>query len=294
MVQSTLSLFRLPVAILLAGAMIAGCTAAGVSPSGSGSPGGSGTASGSFSADGFYMRTYRTQALPPPYTFGWLPTSTVADGQYIDGLVAVPAIFPGPIYTTMSARTISSGAIDAIITEAQKDGLLGSKTDFSGEPAPGSVMTHIDMTINGVNHDLEGPIPTGAVPGTAAPGTTAAYEVFWAQVTSIDTWLAADLGPSAPYVPTRLAVLLTAPADATGAPASPAENAWPLAVTFAAFGQQYGGPTDRCGIVSGADLASLLPVLQAGNALTRFVDSTGAKVSAQAVAVVPSDPGPCP
>jgi hypothetical protein len=286
------SVVRLPAALLIAGAMLAGCTTAGASPSGSGSPGGSGTPSGSSSASGFYLRTYRTQALAPQYTFGWLPTSTISDGQYIDGLVAVPTIYPGPIYTGLSARTISSDGIDAIIAEARKDGLLDSKTDFSGEPAPGSVLTHVDLAIDGVSHDLVGPLPTDTVPASAAPGTSAAYETFWAKITSIETWLSADLGPSSPYAPTRLAVLLTPAADATGAPTAPAEQPWPLAGTFAAFGQPMGS-TYRCGTVTGSDLATLLPVFQAGNALTRFVDSTGAKVSVQAVVLVPGDPGPC-
>jgi hypothetical protein len=45
--------------------------------------------------------------------------------------------------------------------------------------------------------------------------------------------------------------------------------------------------------VTGPDLAKLLPVVQSSNALTRFVDSTGAKMSLHVRALVPGETGPC-
>jgi hypothetical protein len=74
---------------------------------------------------------------------------------------------------------------------------------------------------------------------------------------------------------------------------APTETPWPLAGTFATFGKLYGGSDTRCATVTGQDLAKLLPVVQASNQLTRFVDSSGAKASLQVVALVPGDAGPC-
>ncbi|HEX7492471.1 MAG TPA: hypothetical protein VF337_12290 [Candidatus Limnocylindrales bacterium] len=284
----------LSVALIAVAALAAGCVGAGGGSSASATPGASGDPSGSGSTSGFYMRTYQTQALPPASTFGWMPTSTIADGQYINGMVAIPAVYPGPLYTGMYARPISPAGIQAIIAEAGKDGMLGSKTDFTGEPIPGSVLLHIELTIDGVTHDLSGSALSEAAPTSAEPGTTAAFEAFWSKVTSIDTWLAPELGASSPYVPTSLAVLVTPPTDVSNdLGIAPTEIPWPLTGAFATFGKVFGGADSRCATVTGQDLANLLPVVQASNQLTRFVDSSGAKASLRVVPLVPGDAGPC-
>jgi len=195
----------------------------------------------------------------------------------------------------MSAQPISPAAVQAIIAEARRDGMLGSKTDFTGEPMPGSVLLHVELTVDGVTHDLTGPGLSQPVPTSAEPGSTDAFELFWSKVTSIGTWLAPELGTSHPYIPTSLAVLVTPPTDVSGgiAPIAPTETPWPLTGTFATFGKTFGGVDSRCGTVTGTDLAKLLPVIQASNQLTRFVDSAGAKASIQVTVLVPGDAGPC-
>lgn len=282
--------------LVLAAVALAGCVGGGgaspTPPDTSQGPRSTATATGSPAASGFYLRATQTQALAPQYTFGWLPNLTIAGGQYIDGMIAIPTIYPGPLYEGLSERSISAAGIDQIVAEARKDGLLGSKTDYSGQPAPGSVLTHVELQIDGVTHDLTGPLPSGDAPTSASPGTTAAYELFWSRITSLDSWLGADLGQSKPYVPTSIAVLLTPPTTASG-PMTPTETSWPLASTFATFGKPYGGADYRCATVTGTELATLLPVVQASNQLTRFVDSTGAKKSLQILVLVPVDPGPC-
>ncbi|HEX7590942.1 MAG TPA: hypothetical protein VF375_03255 [Candidatus Limnocylindrales bacterium] len=296
---------RIAAVLIVLAAVVGGCVGAGAGPSGSGTSGASGGPSGSgasgasggpsdsASVSGFYLRAFQTQALAPQHTFGWFPTSTVSDGQYIDGMIAIPAIYPGPLYTGLPTRSISPAAIAAIIAEARKDGMLDAKTDFTGQSMPGSVLAHVVLTVDGMTHDLTGPLPAEAAPTSADPGTTAAFELFWSKVTSIGTWLAPELGTSQPYVPTSIAVLVTPPTDVSGGGIAPTEKPWPLAGTFATFGKPYGGADFRCSTVTGADLATLLPVVQASNQLTRFVDSSGAKASIQVVALVPGDPGPC-
>jgi hypothetical protein len=279
---------RLLAGSLLSAGLLAGCVGAGdkASPSGP-------TASGSSSASGFYLRAWRDQALAPWYTFGWLPSVTVSDGQYISGMVAVPAIYPGPIYVSLSARPISARGIDAIVAEARKDGLLGPTSGLGAGLMPGSISAHILLVVDGVTHDLTGVLPTGPLPAsTVAPGTAAAFASFWSRLEMLDAWLSTELGPSSPYAPTSIAAMLTPPAEANGSIA-PTDRPWPLASTFTTFGKPFGGSVNRCGTVTGTDLATLLPVVQASNQLTRFVDSTGAKASLQARALVPGESGPC-
>jgi len=280
---------------LLAALLVAGCVSPGTTAPATGAPttgpGQAGAATPVPATTGFYLRTWQSQALAPDYTFGSLPLATISDGEYIDGLVAIPMIFPGPIYVGLSERPISSAGIDAIVAEAQADGLLGATTDFSQGLMPGGVTAHVTIVVDGTTHDLTGLLPGATAPATVKPGTADAFEAFWTKLSTIDEWLAADLGSSTPYTPTSVAVMLTAPTDAP-AGMTPQIKPWPLSSTFATFGTAMG--SSRCGVVSGPDLATLLPVVQDSNALTRFTDSTGATTSIEVRVIVPGEPGPCP
>ncbi|MGA2512083.1 MAG: hypothetical protein ABSG37_00480 [Candidatus Limnocylindrales bacterium] len=283
--------------LILAAVALSGCVAAGAvasqsAPNASGSPAASASPAGSSSASGFYLRAWQTQALAPPYTFSWLPSTTISDGQYVTGMVAIPMIYPGPIYVGLPERSISARGIDEIVAEARADGLLGAKSDFSDTLMPGSITAHIELVVDGVTYDLTGPLPSDATMSSASPGTTSAFTAFWNRITNLDIWLGAELGASSTYSPASVAVMLTPPADAS-AGIAPTQTPWPLSGTFATFGSPMGVAGYRCGIVSGADLATLLPVIQASNALTQFVDSSGAKMSLQARALLPGETGPC-
>jgi len=289
--RSFQSSFRPAVGLLAGAAILAGCVGAG-SPGGSGGPAASVAPSTPETTSGFYLRAWQTQALAPQYTFAWLAPVTISDGQFIDGNIAVPALYPGPIYVGPQARPISAEGIASIVAEAGRLGLLSDKTDFSSGAAPGSVTTHIALTVDGVAHELSGPAPTGLAVDAAAPGTAAAYQSFWNKITSINGWLAADLGQGKSFVPASLAVLVTPPTEATAAIAAN-DKPWPLAAPFASFGQPFGGSVYRCGVVSGADAATLLAVVAASNQLTHFADSTGAKASLQVRAMLPGESSPC-
>ena len=283
-------------ASILAAVLVAGCVSPAATGPGStsGTPGQTGDAGGAATPSaptaGFYLRAWQTQALAPQYTFGWLPAATIADGQYIDGQVAIPMIYPGPLYVGPFSSPISVAGIDAIVGEAQADGLLGSTTDFAAGLMPGSISAHIEIVVDGVKHELTGTPPTDAAPAKVTPGTPAAFQAFWTKITSLQTWLAANLGPSSAYQPKSMAVM---PVQPTAAPSgmTPQVVKWPLSSTFATFGTATGGT--RCGVVTGADLALLLPVVQAANALTRFTDSTGASMSLTVRVLVPGETGPC-
>jgi hypothetical protein len=296
--EPTLAIARFA-ALFAAAAFLAGCVASGGSNPTAvdrGSPAASAavaTPGGSSSAAGFYLRAWQSQALAPQYTFGVLPAATISGGKYIDGLVAIPMIYPGPMYIGLSEQPISAAGIEKIVAEARQDGLLGDKSDFVETPMPGSIMAHIQLVVDGVTHELTGPMPSDAGGTPAAPGSTAAFVSFWNRINGLAPWLGTELGQSAPYAPTSIAIMLTPPADASGGIA-PTEKPWPLTTAFAVFGTPLGGAAGyRCATVSGADLATLLPAVQAANALTVFVDSTGAKMSAKVQVLVPGDSGPC-
>lgn len=291
--RSPISIARLIGAAGLIVFLVAGCVGSGASavppvPSGTSTAG----PGGSSSPAGFYLRAWQTQALAPQYTFRMWPVVTVADGEFIDGMVAIPAIYPGPLYVGLSARSISAKGTATILSEAQADGLLGGTTDFNAGAMPGSVTAHIELVVNGVTHDLTGPVPTDSTQTPNAPGTAAAFGAFWNRLGNLNDWLGSELGPSAPYTPASLAVMVTPPVDAASG-ITPGETPWPLPGTLAGFGSPMGVAPYRCGVVSGADLQTLLPVVQSSNAITRFTDSTGAQASLQVRVLVPGEPSPC-
>jgi hypothetical protein len=275
--------------------LVVACTAAGATnpPGAPTSSAADGSPAPGSSVSGFYLRASQTQALAPQYTFGWLPVATIADGNFYDGMIAVPAIYPGPLYVGLSYHTISSKGIDEIVAEARTDGLLGTKTDFAEQPMPGSITCHVQLIVDGVTHDLTGQCGSTGAQNTAAPGSSGAFAAFWNKLTSLSAWLGRELGPSVAYVPSRLAILVTPPEPSQGGPMAPNQKPWPLAAPFASFGSPMGSPDDRCAVLSGADLAKLLPAVQAGNQLTRFVDSQSVERSLQARVLLPGEADPC-
>jgi hypothetical protein len=248
---------------------------------------------------GFYLRAWYTQALPPPSTFNWLPPLTITDGVAIDGNVAIPAMYPGPMLIIPVGRSISDAGIAAIVDEARRFGLLGDATDFTGGTTmPGSRTGHLRLIVDGVTYDLVGnpdvTIQCIAAPCEGAAGSPEAFAAFWQELTMLDPWIASELGPSRQYHPERVALMLTEPAHAEQG-LQQQLVAWPLDKTFAETGVDYPGQTGaRCVTLSGDDLETLLPLLLAANQLTVFTDSDDAVRSAVAVVLVPGEESPCP
>jgi hypothetical protein len=285
------------VLVLVAGCVAAGGAASPTAPGGSPSPSTPAAASpqpsGSFSASGFYLRAWQTQALAPQYTFTWLPQATISDGQYIDGIVAVPAIYPGPLWVGPSVQSITAKGIDAIVAEARKQGLLGSTSDFTGAPMAGAVTGHVQLIVDGTTYDLTGsPGAVAAAVATPAQGTAAAFAAFWQDITGLSMWLPDELGQSSAYEPESLAVLALPPTGDTSG-IKPNVVPWPLATPFSNLGTAMGNDAYRCAVVTGADLAKLLPVVQQSNQLTRFVDSAKVEDSLLVRVMVPGEPNPC-
>ena len=161
------------------------------------------------SASGFYLRAWYQQALPPVATFSQLPMLTISDGVAIDGNIAIPAIYPGPIFVTPFARTISANGQVMVADEARRLGLVGDETDFTGGGvAPGAQIARLLLIIEGTTYDLSGlaDLATGH-----QPGSPEAFATFWQELSMLDQWLGGELGASEPYEPERVAVLFTAP-----------------------------------------------------------------------------------
>jgi hypothetical protein len=223
---------------------------------------------------------------------------TISDGVAIDGNIAIPAIYPGPIFVSPFARTISEHGQALIADEARRLGLTGDQTDFTGGGvAPGGQIARLLVVIDGVAYDLSGrPDPaTGCGPGSCdgEPGSPEAFTMFWQELQMLDTWLGTELGASDVYAPERVAVLLTGPMPPDpGLPQQPLT--WPLPGSFDDIGVDFPGAQDaRCVTLSGDDLEAVLPALEQANQLTVFLDEDGGQASVNAVVVVPGADSPC-
>lgn len=290
--------------LLAVTALLAACTGASPSPSPVPSntpfPSGSAGRLPSQPADGdLYIRAWYAQALPPEHTFSWTPSITVADGLLLDGNVALPAIFPGPMMIAPNSRAISAAGISALVGLAQQLGMLGDRTDFTGgDVAPGSRLGQIEMAMEGGRRMLVGnPDLAVSCDGRICavdPGTPDAFAAFWQQLSNAGTWLDSELGATNPYVPARVALLLTQPPVAEpGMPLTPV--AWPLSTSLNDSGVEFpSAPELRCLTVAGADLQVLLPILQRATQLTVFVDDVDNVRSAEVRVLVPRETSPCP
>jgi hypothetical protein len=248
-------------------------------------------------ASGFYLRAWYTQALPPRDTFNWLAMLTVSDGVLLDGNVAIDMIFPGPLTILPIARTITPDGIAMLVDEARRLGLLSDKADFTGgQPMPGARLGQLQLIVDGKTYNLTGDSDAlarcGGTRCVPDPGTPEAFAAYWQELTMAQTWLAAELGPSQQYVPDRVALLLTAPAN-QGMANIPV--AWPFDTPLAEAGVAFPGEAGaRCVTLSGDSLAAIWTTLRDGNQLTVFVDGAGTQAAPVVSVLVPRDESPCP
>lgn len=269
------------------------------SRSASGSPGPTGAPTSSPAPSGSVERTvfraWTTQALPPAATFSWGSTAVIADGQLITS-GPIPMIYPGPLLPNLIQRSITPEGVDRVFEAAHAAGLLAGPTDLTGGIAPGGTTAHLLFLLDGQQREVIGDpnkvMMCIAAPCVPPPGSPEAFGLFWSQVSDPGGIAGGELGKEQRYQPKRLAVLVTDPPKDDSA-LKPGRAQWPLATPLREFGTPFGGLTDRCGVVEGADLALLLPAVQEANAMTQWTDGiTGGRVLVVRP-LVPGEPGPC-
>ena len=284
-------------AALIPTMLLVACAVPGPAPSPTPSPTAPPTPSPSPAAAAFYLRAWQTQALPPEHTITWLPTLTISEDLAIDGNVAIPMIYPGPLMIVPNSRAISAEGQAAIVELARELGLLEGERDFSGDGAmPGAVSAHVLLIADGQEVELvgdpnaAGPCAPGDLECQPESGSAAAFAFFWARLSYLDDWLAEELGPTAPYTPGRVLVVTTPP-QPLEVPAQPV--GWPLDAALAEFGEPWVVEGTRCAVVEGADLEALLPALVEANQATVFVDADDEARALLVRVVVPGEPAPC-
>lgn len=281
-----LSTRHLPAAALAV--IVAACSSAGstatASPTAVPSPSASIPAASAVpDAQGYWLRLTTTQAIPPLNLFGTAPALVITGSGTVVTTGAVPAIYPGPLVAPLLGRPISDAGRAKILKLATDLGLLGARTDFSaGAPIAGGVTARIEISVDDRLVTITGP---SDVPGCAAgqacspaPGTPEAFGLLWNRLLDLSSWLAADLGPQAPYQPVAYAVLIGS-APAPDATLGASITQWPLTTPMSSFGTLVANGTARCGTATGADVAMLRGAFAKANQLTQWVASPTANAT---------------
>jgi hypothetical protein len=213
-----------------------------------------------------WLRMSTSQAIPPVNLFAVGPTAVITgDGRYvIPG--PVDAIYPGPLVLPYIAREVTDAGREQIVAWADELGLLSGKTDFTGESGlMGGITGTIELTVDGQLVSLTG-LPD-AQSLDPRPGSPEAFGELWRRVASLPEALPGEVGAEEPYVPGAYALLVGPPPQA-GGESTIAD--WPLETPLATFGGPVQAGTYRCGLVEGADAATLRPALEAANQLTMW------------------------
>jgi hypothetical protein len=193
-------------------------------------------------------------------------------------------------------RPITQVGISRVLEKAHAAGLLDGPADLTGGIAPGGVTGHILFVLGGREREVIGDpgkqIVCIQAPCDPPPGTPEAFGTYWANLTNVASLAGeSELGPEQPYVPTRVAVLVTdPPAEDPGL--EPGLAQWPLTTPIREFGVLV-GEGDRCGIVEGAELGPFLAAAGQANQLTRWTDGTTGDRVLLVRPLLPGEPDPC-
>jgi hypothetical protein len=246
-------------------------------------------------AQTYWLRAMTTQALPPVNVFAMQPHVRITG----DGLVVtqgpVPAIFPGPLMPNLQARPITEAGRAAILAAAKELGMLEGTTDFTAGPTlAGGISGRIELTVDGQVITLTGNpnalMECVTTPCTPPAGSAAAFAEFWRLLGDLPSWIPNELSPESPYDAPAYAILVgPAPEPDPNLPQAPMD--WPLDQPLALFGGPVLDGSYRCGTVTGADAATLLPALQAANQLTPWIQdpSTSATFGLTVRPMVPGE-----
>jgi hypothetical protein len=244
------------------------------------------------------LRVTAVQALPPPATFGSVPSFVITlDGRVLTG-GAVAAIFPGPLVGPVVERQLTPNGWNRIVAAAREAGLLGGVRDFTGGGMPpGSVATRLEIVADGRVFDLIGDASRIMVcvqaPCNPLPGTPEAFGGFVSRLSDLGSLLGADIGPESMHAPAGYAILVGRAPDDQGLAQPP--MAWPFEAGFAGFGKPLAdGSGGRCGTVTGDDAAALRPALTAATSITRWRDPADGSFHGLTVRpVLPGDGDAC-
>ncbi len=200
--------------------------------------------------------------------------SLFGDGRLIvEGPVI--EIYPGPAMPNLQVSRLTEEAVQAILAEAEKAGLLGEDASYDYPCVADLPTTTFTVVSEGQTHTVTA-YALGFEEGTTAACGDAEIDVearaklldFSRKLGDLQSWLPeGSFSAEEQYTPTEMRVYVR---PYVGNPElEQAAVPWPLEGSLADFGKPDGNLDEtRCGVVSGADLETLLPEAYAANELT--------------------------
>lgn len=241
--------------------------------------------------------------IGPAAHLGQLPVAVV----YADGRIFTPApvdtIYPGPLLPVESVRSVGPAGLSAIraaIAAASLDAGGGTNPGIGADAADtvfavqaGDRLVTTRFPALGMGGHGPGQ-PGGGPGGSADPQREAALALLTRLTDSADMW-GAPVAAGAAYFPTAYRVFVAPGAPVASDPATARRPvAWPLSTPLASFGRlavpDRGITGLRVGVVSGADAATLGPVLASATQITPFT-SGGASFTLYVAPLLPDEPG---
>ncbi|HEY3023811.1 MAG TPA: hypothetical protein VGK11_09265 [Actinomycetota bacterium] len=210
--------------------------------------------------------------VAPAYELRRIPTwSLFGDGRIITEGPQIE-IYPGPALPSVQVQTITEEGIQAILEAAEAAGLMGPDRTYGQGCVADAPTTTFTVYANGTKHVVSA-YALGMVPGSC-PGDDAEARAklasFSAKLSDLAGWLpTGSLGEQDQFEFSEMRVYVQ---PYTGSPEPGLHQAavdWPLSDPLPSFGVPDATYGDfRCGVVGGANLATLLPDAQRANELT--------------------------
>ncbi len=225
-------------------------------------------------ADELVLRWEYTGGLVPfEYNLSRIPNWSL----YGDGRLIVPGpmieIYPPPTPPNLIVTRLSEDGVQAILAAADDAGLLDGDATYD-YPCNADAATTVFTTNAAGRTSVVSAYALGDAMGGSCPDVDdearQALADFQAKLGDLESWLpAGSIGPEEPFDYQEMRIYVQ---PYQGEPEMPQQPvAWPLDPGLDAFGEaaDTGGISDvRCGVVSGADLQTLLRTAEGTNQLT--------------------------
>jgi hypothetical protein len=200
---------------------------------------------------GFVPVEYNLRSVPGFSLFG--DGRLIVEGPMIE-------IYPPPALPNLQASRLTEEAVQAILAEADRAGLMGPDATYDYPCIADAPTTTFTVVADGATHTISAyalGFDEGAGGGTCDGVDTearAALSEFWAQLGDLASWLpAGSMSAEQEYVPTEMRVYVRPYLGDPELVQEPID--WPLDTPPASFGEPDPNLTDtRCGVVSGGNL----------------------------------------
>lgn len=209
--------------------------------------------------------------VPVEYALAQFPQwSLFGDGRLITEGPQIE-IYPGPALPSLQVQTLTEDGVQAIVEAARESGLMGPDRSYDYQCITDAPTTTFTLDAGGTKHVVSA-YALGVSEGPCQGADTEARAelvAFQAKLTDLASWLpTGSVGDQVQFQFDEMRVLVR-PYSASPEPGlGQAPIDWPLE-PLSTFGQPSATFSDfRCGVVSGADFAKLLPEAQRANELT--------------------------